>query len=391
MTEVNEHLEVPMTAQEADIRYADITNIRAEMEDVLEQEIELENLSRRFRFKSGEDEFWYLQNYGYNYTPAQAMANNIMEVADKVAISHVLGNKPRAVINAFGAISKEEQGIIQGLGDEIFPKVMGFKADSVGVVTSMNLIHAGTRLAKAIANPIYQGAFGVTDYQNAVLHVAQKTSVFNSISNIFKSPPDFTKAIAKIPESDKITLKRALNELKLEFTAINASSYGIASPNGKIAATTKFIRELEFKINGSHQADDVVRKFITKSYAYLLKDAYKSGRQVLEGVDNKLLANAVDQNGFLNPYKLLNSTQSDERKLGFDLLAKYHEGVDAVNPNSSKAWGSVSKDSAGAFSWVRMSGWMMKVMQRTNLPILKSLASSQVRGVAKARMGSILL
>lgn len=389
--EVNPRLKVAMSENEARIRYGEITNVRAELKSTLEQEQEIENLSRRFNFKTADDEFWYIQNFGYNYTPAQAMANNIAEVADKVAITQVLGKNPLPIINKFGELVGAEKGVTQGLADEIFPKVLGYKKTPAEAITFMNLAHAGGRLMKAIFNPGYQAAFGATDAQNAVLHVAQKTSVFDAISNMFRTVPDFTKSIAKLGEEERKTLAMMNAEFKNEMTVINASAYGLASPNGKLASITKYVRGLEFKINGSHQADTIVRNFTAKSYAYLMRDAYRNGRQVLEGVDNNLLKNAVTKDGFLNPYQLINSANVNERRIGMDLLAKYQEGIDAVNPAKSKAWGSVAKDSAGASAWVRQSGWMMKVMMRTNIPILQKLASNEVGGLAKVRMGSLLL
>lgn len=391
MSEVNPRLEVPMSVEEAKIRHADIVNVRAELKSVLEQEQEIENLSRRFKFKSADDEFWYMQNYGQTFTPHQAMARNIAEVSDKAAIVNVLGDNPIAVINKFGEITKSDTGVIQGLADEVFPKVLGYKETPAQAITFMNLLSAGARLSKAILNPAYQWTYGVTDAQNAILHVAQKTSTMQALKYAFRETPNFTKDIAKLPQEELKKWGVILNELKQEITATNAHGYGLLDPNGKLNAVTNFARDLEFGINGSHLPDKTVRNMTSKMYAYLMRDAYREGRQVLEGVDNKLLANAIDDRGFLNPYKLLNSNDMNDRRLGLDLLAKFQEGIDAVNPSKSKAWGSVAKDSAGALSWVRMSGWMMKTAMRTNIPLLKKMASNEMGGVAKLRAGGLLL
>jgi hypothetical protein len=387
--DINTLLKVPFSSkEELQPFYHDIVNINPVGGDELERTIE--NLSRRFVFKNATSEFTYGQKYGYNYTPMQALRGNIMYNSKRIAIANALGKYPTEVVNEFDRLAGADKEASRALINKLFPQSLGYFPTGADYVTAFNFAHQTARLIKTIINPKWQIRYMFGDRIDNMAYMAQRTSIWDAMTTSFKKTPEFAKHLAELPSSDKVSLREAWSNYKNDLLSANLMGHGFLSPNGKLNSTSKLIRNLEFMINGSHEADDSVRRGTATSYAYMLRDAYKSGN-LFPNIDQSILAKAVDKKGFINPQLLLDSSDPKDLEVGRFLSAQYNEAITAVNPLGSTAWTSVGKDNPASLKWVTQAAWTFNTTKNVQLPLLKTLVSSEVGGISRLRAGSILV
>jgi hypothetical protein len=389
LADINGWLKVPFSDKEELLPfYNDIVSINPVAGDEIERRIE--NLSRRFIFKNSDAEFMYRQTYSYNHTPMQALRGNITYNSKRIAIANALGKYPTAVVNEFDRLAGPNKEAARALINKLFPQSVGYFPTGADYVTAFNFAAQAAKLFKTIVNPKWQIRYMFGDRIDNMAYMAQRTSIWDAMTTSFKKSPEFAKKLAELPSSDKISLREAWSNYKNDLLSANLIGHGFLSPSGKLNTTTKLIRNLEFMINGSHEADVSVRRGTATSYAYMLRDAYKSGN-LFPNIDRGILAKAVDKNGFINPELLLKSKDLNDLEVGRFLAAQYNEAVTAVNPLGSTAWTSVGKDNPAALKWVSQAAWTFNTTKNVQLPLLKTLVSSEVGGISRLRAGSILV
>lgn len=368
--------------------YEDIVNVSPILGEDAPRKIE--NLSRRFVFKDSDSEIAYNKSYGYNFTPMQALRNNITYHSKRLGILNALGKYPVEVINKFDELAGANKEATQALINKIFPQNIGYFPTGAEYISAANFAHQTFKLIKTVANPLWQSAYLFGDRVDSIIYMAQKTSIFDAIKTSFKATPDFVKNLSYMPKVEKTNFKQALINYKNDILAANLKGHGFLSPEGKLSATTKLLREFEFNMNGSHTADEIIRNCTGTSYAHMLKNLYKKG-ELFPNIDQKILARSVDENGFINPYKLLSSDDPKELEVGRYIASQYNEAISAVNPLNSTSWSVAGKDNPANLAWVKQASWTFNVTKKIQLPLLKSLVSSEIGGISKLRAGSLLV